>query len=56
MFLFSRPRSSGDRASVSETVRRRFESCRGHIKCGLGLMVVVMSMAMRLISICAPER
>ena len=35
---------------------RRFESCRGHITSVLGLMTVVMWMAMRLISICAPER
>ena len=32
-------------------MRRRFESCRGHIARALGLMTVVTSMALRLISI-----
>ena len=37
-------------------MRRRFESCRGHTKCVLRFMPVVMSIAMRLISIVCTQR
>ena len=36
--------------TVSETLRRRFESCPGHITIVLRLMTVVMLIALRLIS------
>ena len=37
-------------------MRRRFESCRGHINSVLELLTVVMSMALRLISILCTQK